>query len=74
VTADSTVLIRTSLKELIPQLDPQQFWQIHRSIVVQVSAMQSVRRDEYGRLSLTLRQRPESLTISRLFAHLFKQM
>jgi DNA-binding LytR/AlgR family response regulator len=74
VTADSEALIRTSLKELMAQLDPQQFWQIHRGIVVKVSAMQSVHRDENGRLALTLRQRPESLTISRLFAHLFKQM
>lgn len=74
VTADSESLIRTSLKELIPQLDPEQFWQIHRGTIVQVSQVQSAQRDEAGKLSLRLRTRPESLAVSRLFAHLFRQM
>jgi DNA-binding LytR/AlgR family response regulator len=74
VTSDSQSLIRTSLKELLPQLDPQQFWQIHRSTIVRIGAVQSAQRDTAGKLSLCLQQRPEKLAVSRLFAHLFKQM
>ncbi|MFL9878515.1 LytTR family DNA-binding domain-containing protein [Herbaspirillum rhizosphaerae] len=74
VTADSESLIRTSLKELIPQLDPDQFWQIHRGTVVRIAQVQSAQRDEAGKLSLRLRTRPETLAVSRLFTHLFKQM
>lgn len=74
VTADSESLIRTSLKELIPQLDSDQFWQIHRSVIVQISLVHSAQRDEAGKLSLKLRARPETLAVSRLFAHLFRQM
>ena len=74
VTADSASLIRTSLKELIPQLDPDQFWQIHRGTVVRIAQVQSAQRDEAGKLSLRLRTRPETLAVSRLFAHLFRQM
>ncbi|WP_343586190.1 LytTR family DNA-binding domain-containing protein [Herbaspirillum sp.] len=74
VTAEGEALIRTSLRELIPQLDAQQFWQIHRGTVVQVRHVQAAVRDEAGKLSLLLRNRPEKLAVSRLFAHLFKQM
>lgn len=74
VTADSESLIRTSLKDLLPQLDPQQFWQVHRSVVVQIGEVQAAQRDDTGKLSLKLRRRPENLTVSRLFSHLFKQM
>jgi DNA-binding LytR/AlgR family response regulator len=74
VTAEGEALIRTSLRELIPQLDPQQFWQVHRGTVVQVRQVQAAVRDEAGKLSLILRNRPEKLAVSRLFAHLFRQM
>lgn len=74
VTADTESLIRTSLKELMPQLDSNQFWQIHRSTVVNASCIQMAVRDEAGKLSVKLRGRKESLQVSRLFAHLFKQM
>ncbi|WP_034298385.1 LytTR family DNA-binding domain-containing protein [Herbaspirillum sp. RV1423] len=74
VTADGESLIRTSLKELIPQLDPGRFWQIHRGTVVQIGQVQAAQRDEAGKLSLKLRTRPEMLAVSRLFAHLFRQM
>lgn len=74
VTADSESLIRTSLKELLPQLDGSQFWQIHRGTVVNAHCIQSAVRDESGKLSLKLRGRNESLAVSRVFAHLFKQM
>lgn len=74
VTAESESLIRTSLKELTPQLDPNQFWQIHRGTLVNVSCIHAATRDESGKLSVKLRNRPESLPVSRVFAHLFRQM
>ncbi len=74
VCRDSEALIRTSLKELLPQLDPQQFWQIHRGTIVNASAIASAVRDEAGKLTLTLRQHPAQLRVSPLYAHLFRQM
>jgi len=74
VCRDGEALIRTSLKELLPQLDPQQFWQIHRGTIVNAGAIASAVRDEAGKLSLTLRQHPEQLRVSPLYAHLFRQM
>ncbi|MBB5606846.1 MULTISPECIES: LytTR family DNA-binding domain-containing protein [unclassified Janthinobacterium] len=74
VCQDGEALIRTSLKELLPQLDPQQFWQIHRGTIVNASAIASAVRDEAGKLSLTLRQHPAQLRVSPLYAHLFRQM
>jgi DNA-binding LytR/AlgR family response regulator len=74
VCQDSEALIRTSLKELLPQLDPQQFWQVHRGTIVNASAIATAVRDEAGKLSLTLRQHPAQLRVSPLYAHLFRQM
>jgi DNA-binding LytR/AlgR family response regulator len=65
-------LIRTPLKELLPQLDQDVFWQIHRGTVVRASAIDTMQRDEAGKLSLTLRGRPNKFAVSRLYAHLFK--
>ncbi len=74
VTAEREHLIRLSLRELLPQLDPAVFWQIHRGTVVQARCIVSARRDESGKAFLSLRGRPETLTASRLYAHLFKGM
>ena len=74
VTAEREHLIRMSLRELLPQLDPQVFWQVHRGTVVQARCIASARRDESGKAFLTLKGRSESLTVSRLYAHLFKGM
>jgi len=74
VCADGELLIRTPLKELLPQLDAQLFWQIHRGTVVRATAVDSVHRDEAGKLHLALRGRKEKLAVSRLYAHLFKAM
>ena len=74
VTADREHLIRLSLRELLPQLDAGQFWQVHRSLVVRASAISTAQRDESGKVFLSLRGRPEKLTGSRLYAHLFKGM
>jgi len=74
VTAEREHLIRMSLRELLPQLDPQLFWQVHRSLVVRATAITVAQRDESGKVFLTLRGRPERLTASRLYAHLFRGM
>ncbi len=74
VTAEREHLIRMSLKELLPQLDPQLFWQVHRGTVVQARCIAVARRDDSGKVFLTLRNRPETLTASRLYAHLFRGM
>jgi DNA-binding LytR/AlgR family response regulator len=74
VTAEREHLIRLSLRELLPQLDTQKFWQVHRSLVVRTGAIATALRDESGKVFLTLRGRPEKLTASRLYAHLFKGM
>nr|WP_315494526.1 LytTR family DNA-binding domain-containing protein [uncultured Rhodoferax sp.] len=74
LTATQEYLLRTPLKELLPQLDAQVFWQTHRGTVVRVQAIRSVSRDEAGRLSLTLHHRSERLPVSRLYAHRFKAM
>jgi DNA-binding LytR/AlgR family response regulator len=74
VTADSESLIRMSLRELLDQLDPARFWQIHRGTVVGIDHVSAAVRDDSGRLRLTLRGRSETLPVSRVFAHLFKQM
>ncbi len=74
VTAEREHLIRLSLRELMPQLDPAVFWQVHRSLVVRATAITTALRDESGKVYLTLRGRPERLTASRLYAHLFKGM
>ncbi|HWI84453.1 LytTR family DNA-binding domain-containing protein [Ramlibacter sp.] len=74
LTAAHEYLIRTPLKELVPQLDPGRFWQVHRGTVARANAIESVTRDEAGKLHLALRGRPERLPVSRLYAHLFKAM
>ena len=70
----SEVLLRTPLKELLQRLDAQVFWQIHRGTVVRASAIETVTRDESGRLSLSLKGLHTQLPVSRLYAHLFKAM
>ena len=74
LTAGREYLIRTPLKDLLQQLDPSQFWQIHRGTLVLASAVETVARDEAGKLTLTLRGRPERLVVSRLYSHLFHAM
>ena len=74
VTAQSEHLLRMSLKELAPRLPPDQFWQIHRSTLVRADAIAMARREETGRYTLTLKNRADKLTVSRLYAHLFKAM
>jgi DNA-binding LytR/AlgR family response regulator len=73
-TATDSAHIRTSLKELIAQLDPETFWQVHRGTIVRVSAIRHVRPDEDGRLRLWLRDLAEPLRVSDAFRHRFRAM
>jgi DNA-binding LytR/AlgR family response regulator len=74
VTGTREYLIRIPLRQLIQQLDPGQFWQVHRATVVRADAIETAARDESGRVELTLKGHPGTLTVSRLYAHLFKPM
>jgi DNA-binding LytR/AlgR family response regulator len=74
VTVEGESLIRKSLKELLAELDPASFWQIHRSTVVNVNSIASVTRDFGGHVVVKLKQRKETLPVSQPFAHLFAQM
>ena len=74
ITPGHEYLIRTPLKELLPQLDAQAFWQVHRGTVVRAGAIEQVTRDEAGKLWLQLRAGPQRLAVSRLYAHLVKAM
>jgi len=67
-------LIRKPIKELIDELDPDEFWQIHRSTVVRVDAVEQVSRDFRGRQLVHVKGSQERLEVSRTFNHLFKQM
>ncbi|AVF40656.1 DNA-binding response regulator [Pandoraea apista] len=73
-TTDGDLLIRTSLRELMPQLDPSRFWQVHRSTVVNVAEVVSAQHTPLGRLTLKLRRRKDRVAVSRQYAHLFRQM
>lgn len=74
VTAEREHLIRTSLRELLPRLDAQRFWQVHRGTVVRAEAIAAAHRDEAGKVTLTLRGHPDRLAVSRLYSQRFKAM
>lgn len=73
-TAKQEFLIRKPIKELVEELDPQIFWQIHRSTLVNVKAIAGVQRDERGRQEVLIKGRTEKLSVSRSAAHLFRSM
>ena len=73
-TAQAEVLIRKTLKELADELDPDEFWRIHRSTLVRVDAIEEVTRDLRGRQMVKIRNFDEQLEVSRGNAHLFQQM
>ena len=74
VTADAETLIRKSIKELADELDPDLFWQIHRSTLVNVGAIAGVHRDFRGRLRVRLKDRKETLAVSEPYVHRFRHM
>ena len=73
-TSQLEALIRKPIKELVDELDPKLFWQIHRSTLVNVNEIADVTRDMHGHLKVQLRSRKESLAVSEPYNHLFRQM
>jgi len=73
-TAQFEALIKKPIKELIDELDAEQFWQIHRATLVNAQAIASVTRDFRGRQIVTVNGHAQKLEVSRTYAHLFKQM
>ncbi|MDB5934613.1 MAG: DNA-binding response regulator [Massilia sp.] len=73
-TAQAELLIRKTLKELADELDPDEFWRIHRSTLVRVDAIAAVTRDMRGRQMLKVHGIAEELEVSRNHTHLFQQM
>jgi DNA-binding LytR/AlgR family response regulator len=74
VTTDAEALIKTPIRELLDGLDPGEFWQIHRSTLVNVRAIAGVTRDFRGQAHVKIKGRDDALVVSRIYSHLFKQM
>jgi DNA-binding LytR/AlgR family response regulator len=74
VTAAAEALIQTPLKELLEQLDPEEFWQIHRGTIVRATAIDSVARDGLGHALVRLKGRDEALKVSQPYMYRFRQM
>jgi DNA-binding LytR/AlgR family response regulator len=72
--ADGEALVRKPIKELLLELDPAHFWQIHRSTIVNARAVLGVVRGDRDQADLLLKGRSETLTVSRNYIHLFRQM
>jgi DNA-binding LytR/AlgR family response regulator len=73
-TASAEHLIRTTITELVAQLDPERFVQVHRSTIVNLDHLAGTRRDELSRLFVRMRGHPGELPVSRAYVHLFKAM
>jgi len=73
-TAQVEALIRKPIKELVDELDPELFWQIHRSTLVNTRFISGVTRDLRGRQIVSVKGHPEKLEVSRSYTHLFKGM
>jgi len=74
VTADAEALIKTPIRELLDGLDPEVFWQIHRSTLVNAAAIAAVTRDFRGQAHVKIKGKDDNLVVSRIYSHLFKQM
>ncbi|WP_130620004.1 LytR/AlgR family response regulator transcription factor [Dyella amyloliquefaciens] len=74
MTAEGEALLRTPIRELAAVLDPNTFKQIHRSTIVNLRAVASIVRDDTGKGTLRLKQRPETLVVSQPFMALFRNM
>jgi len=74
VTCDGEALIRKPIRELLDELDPARFWQIHRATIVNVDHIAGVRRGLKDQAELSVKGHSQTLTVSRAFTHLFKQM
>jgi len=74
VTRKGDAHIRRSLKDILPELDPDIFWQIHRSVIVRVTAVQKIGRDEDGGHVVSIAGRPETLPVAGSYLHKFRGM
>jgi len=74
VTCEAETLIRKPIRELLDELDPEKFWQVHRATIVNVDHIASVRRGLKDQAEIALKGHRETLIVSRNFTHLFKQM
>ena len=74
VTCEAETLIRKPIRELLDELDPEKFWQVHRATIVNVDHIASVRRGLKVQAEIALKASSETLLVSRNFTHLFKQM
>jgi DNA-binding LytR/AlgR family response regulator len=74
VTQEAESLIRKPIRELLDELDPAKFWQVHRATIVNVDHIAAVRRGLKDQAEITLREHAETIVVSRAFVHLFKQM
>ena len=74
MTADGEALLRKPIRDLLDVLDPAMFKQVHRSTIVNLRAVAGVTRDESGRGTLRLKNRPETLAVSQPFMALFRNM
>ncbi|MDC8774030.1 LytR/AlgR family response regulator transcription factor [Roseateles albus] len=73
-TAQAEHLIRTTITDLAAQLDPEQFWQVHRSTLINLAHLAGTRRDEMSRLFVRIKGHAQELPVSRAYVHLFKAM
>ncbi|SDA57331.1 MULTISPECIES: LytTR family DNA-binding domain-containing protein [unclassified Janthinobacterium] len=73
-SVDGEFLIRTPITELAAQLDPEQFWQVHRSTLINLAWLDGTRRDDASRLFVRMRGHAGELPVSRAFVHLFRAM
>ncbi|MBP8297527.1 MAG: response regulator transcription factor [Burkholderiales bacterium] len=73
VLAESEALIRTPIKDLLSQLDPDKFWQIHRGTIVAVGAIAAAERIDAERMQVLLKGGSVKLPVSRGFTHLFRE-
>jgi DNA-binding LytR/AlgR family response regulator len=73
-TAQAEYLIRTPIADLAAQLDPAQYWQVHRSTIVNLHHLEGTRRDEVSRLFVRIKGHATELPVSRAYVHLFKAM
>jgi DNA-binding LytR/AlgR family response regulator len=74
MTAEGEALLRTPIRELLAVLDTNTFKQIHRSTIVNLKAIAAITRDDTGRGTVRLKNRPETLAVSQPFMHLFRHM
>lgn len=74
VTADDEAHVRKPIRELLEGLDPDQFWQVHRGVIVRAAAIAKVQRDEMGRIMIAVRGHADMLKASQAYAWRFRPM